>query len=167
MNELFWRIVARIVSRQAIAAWLIRRAQRTPYAHIMSPDGQDCYMGRWWLFNPYTSSGAAKRKGWGWLPSVRIHHIMREDRDRHFHNHPWAARTLILRGWYREMRDDGSHWRFQGSTAKLEVDDFHKIATVPADRVWTLFITWRYRGTWGFWVNGAKVPWRQYLGLDT
>ena len=26
----------------------------------------------------------------------------------------------------------------------------------------TLFITGRYRGPWGFWVDGAKVPWREY-----
>jgi hypothetical protein len=31
--------------------------------------------------------------------------------------------------------------------------------------VWTLFITWRYQGTWGFDVDGSKVPWREYLGI--
>lgn len=164
MNELFWRIVARIVSRPAITAWLIRRAQRTPYTHIMSPDGRSCYMGRWWLFNPYPSSGAAKR--WDWLPSVRIHHIMRADQDRHHHDHPWDARTIILRGYYCEERGNRLCLRERGSTATLKFGEYHQISMVPEDGVWTLFITWKYRGTWGFLVDGQKVPWRQYLGLD-
>jgi hypothetical protein len=29
----------------------------------------------------------------------------------------------------------------------------------------TLFITGKYRGTWGFLVDGVKVPWREYLGI--
>jgi len=166
VSNLFWRLVARIVSRPAVAAWLIERAQRTPYTHIMSLDGQDCYMGRWWLFNPYPSSGAPKRRGWGWLPSVRIHYIMREDRDRHFHDHPWDARTIILHGWYVEYRGVDSVLRVRGDTATLKFGEYHRIATVPEEGVWTLFITWKYRGTWGFVVDGKKVPWRQYVGLS-
>lgn len=166
MIELFWRIVARIASRPAITAWLIRRAQRTPYTHIMSPDGLDCYMGRWWLFNPYPASGAAKRRGWGWLPSVRIHHIRRPDQDRHHHDHPWNARTIILKGWYGEERGDRILLRMPGKTATLKFGEFHRISTVSAGGIWTLFITWKYRGTWGFQVDGQKVPWRQYLGVD-
>lgn len=166
MNKLFWRTVARIVSRPAITAWLIRRAQRTPYTHIMSPDGLDCYMGRWWLFNPYPASGAAKRLGWGWLPSIRIHHILRADSDRHHHDHPWYARTIILRGWYLEHRGAQSIIRFKRDTATLKFGEYHRIAVVPAKGVWTLFITGRKRGTWGFQVDGQKVPWRQYLGIE-
>jgi hypothetical protein len=30
---------------------------------------------------------------------------------------------------------------------------------------WTIFITGKYRGTWGFLVDGAKVQWRKYLGM--
>lgn len=54
MLNVFWRIIANVLARQAIAAWLIAHAQRTPYQHIMSADGQTMYMGRWWLFNPYS-----------------------------------------------------------------------------------------------------------------
>lgn len=27
-------------------------------------------------------------------------------------------------------------------------------------------ITGKYRGTWGFLVDGVKVQWRKYLGLE-
>ncbi len=31
MINLFWRLLAKLLARPAIAAWLINRAQRTPY----------------------------------------------------------------------------------------------------------------------------------------
>ncbi|SDR19417.1 hypothetical protein SAMN04490186_3910 [Pseudomonas grimontii] len=31
MPNLFWRLVAKLLARPAVAAWLIARAQRTPY----------------------------------------------------------------------------------------------------------------------------------------
>jgi len=39
--NLFWRLVAKLLARPAVAAWLIVRAQRTPYLHIMSADGAE------------------------------------------------------------------------------------------------------------------------------
>ena len=101
--NLFWRILAKVLARPAVADWLIARAKLTPYQHIMSADGTEMYMGRWWLFNPY-SRETHKSRFW-WCPwSFRIHHILREDADRDLHDHPWNARTIILRGWYTEQR---------------------------------------------------------------
>lgn len=160
---MLWSIVARLCAIPRVASWLIARAQRTPYSPIMSPDGQTLYMGRWWLFNPYPGAGD-ERKRWSWLPSVRVHHICVEDQDRHHHTHPWNCRTIILRGCYVEERPgpDGmvTHVRFAGQTARIMHYDLHRISAVPLDGVWTLFITGRYRKTWGF-----LVPWREYLGV--
>lgn len=98
MINLFWQLLAKVLARPAIAAWLITRAQRTPYLHIRSADGREVYMGRWWLFNPYDNETRERRFKWSpW--SIRIHHIMRPDADRDLHDHPWNARTVILRGW--------------------------------------------------------------------
>lgn len=195
IREFLWRIVARIVTIPAVTDWLIARAQRTPYTHITGPNGS-LYMGRWWLFNPYQpNSDGAGRKWAEWLPSVRVHHIRRADGDRHLHDHPWNARTIILRGWYSEERpcaeptygpdgmatwpDDeaqtmgfgtdgrwrATYTRERGYTGRLLFGQYHRIAEVPAEGVWTLFITWKKQGTWGFLVDGAKVPWRKYLGI--
>lgn len=88
MINLFWRQVAKLLARSAIADWLIARAKLTPYQHIMSADNREMYMGRWWLFNPY-SRETHKPELW-WCPwSFRIHHIMRPDEDRELHDHPW------------------------------------------------------------------------------
>lgn len=196
-----WRALAWLVTREKVFVWLLRRAFRTPYSHITSADGSDVYMRRYWLFNPYATeegarasgSDAAPRRSW-WremLPSVRIHHIKRADQDRHLHDHPWNARTIVLKGWYEEERYadeslrgavkrelNGSkpahsrhgyltlhEVRIAGYTGRLLFGQYHRITAVSAAGVWTLFITWRKRGSWGFDVDGVKVPWRDYLAL--
>jgi hypothetical protein len=173
MRALLWSAIARIVSRTAVADWLIRRAMRTPYSHLPG------YMNRYWLFNPYEKANGAEVAPIRWLPSVRVHHILRKDNDRHRHDHPWNARTVILRGHYVEDKVidygfDGSgayvertsrSVRLPGDTNPIRFGDFHSIAQVPEGGVWTLFITFGYRGTWGFLVDGRKVPWREYMAM--
>lgn len=159
-------LLARLLARPRVADWIIRRAQRTPYRHLPG------YMGRWWLFNAYEDAdGNRPRRNFlmRMLPSIRVHHILREDEGRDMHDHPWNARTFILRGWYFEDREGSEgrvlrSWRIPGDTAKLRFGEFHRITAVSRGGVWTLFITWRYRGEWGFKVDGHKVPWRKYLG---
>lgn len=163
LPEWLWKIVAFVVSREPIANYLIKRAQRTPYFDL--PD----YMERDWLFNPYDQE--TREKKYDSLPSIRIHHILREDIAPHPHDHPWDARTIILRGWYKERR---LSWfttkkmcfnnliRAKGDTAPINFGEYHMIDEVSEGGVYTLFITYKYRGMWGFLVNGVKMPWREY-----
>jgi hypothetical protein len=184
MKNLIWRLLAKLLARPAVSTWLIARAQRTPYQHIMSADGQDTYMGRWWLFNPYNRETHIGK--YAWFPwSIRIHHILRPDADRDLHDHPWHARTVILRGSYTEQRlleagdpaltqllldaaakigTYGDAWqateyidRNAGDTAELRHLEYHRIDSVSDGGVWTMFITSRWQGDWGFLVNGKKV----------
>lgn len=177
MREAIWRVVAFIVSRKPVSDWLIKRAHRTPYSNITSRDGTDTYMVRLWLFNPYPPmDGPDERPQWRkGLPSIRIHHILRADDDAHLHDHPWNARTILLRGWYTEEFEhryptgaSGRALRINsvGNTNRLLFGQYHRIGMVPDEGVWTLFITWKKQGTWGFLVDGVKVPWRKYLGID-
>jgi hypothetical protein len=190
IREFFWRTVAYIVTRPAVTDWLIRRAQKTQYKHIHGLDGS-LYMGRWWLLNPYPHSDERREVKDAWerswhakLPSVRIHHIMRPDGERHCHDHPWDARTIVLREWYDEERPlsqvpNGVSWwpsfgasdrvragftRERGYTGPLLFGQYHRITEVAPGGVWTLFITFKKQGDWGFLVDGNKVPWREYLG---
>ena len=162
-----WRVLAWAVSRPAIARWLIQRAKRTPYTHIPG------YMNRYWLLNAYES-----RRYIRWLPSVRVHHILRRDNDRHKHDHPWDARTVVLHGHYEEAKIinhgfDGIGYfeqydynrREAGDTAPILYGNYHSITEVSEGGVWTLFITFGYRGPWGFLVDGVKVPWREYMAM--
>lgn len=164
MKNLFWRLLAALLARPRVAAWLIARAKRTPYFHLAD------YMARWWLFNPFEPTQGLRT--FPRVPfAVRVHHIMREDRERHQHDHPWNARTIILQGWYIEQRlaPDGSlisRKRSAGDTATLHFGEYHHIAEVSPGGVHTLFITGPKQGSWGFLVDGVKVPWRTYLGEE-
>lgn len=167
MKTALWKILAFIVSRRPIAYWLIRRSMATPYFHLTG------YMERYWLFNPYAGNSARgaqvasdrkrHRARWPWLPSVRIHHILRADTADHPHDHPWNARTILLDGGYFERRHAGApRIMRRGDTARIRHGDFHHIEHVTPGGVWTLFFTWGYQGGWGFLVDGVKVPWRVY-----
>ncbi|MGN8120386.1 hypothetical protein ACTJK9_01345 [Pseudomonas sp. 22082] len=184
MINFLWRLIAKLLARQAIADWLIARAKLTPYLHIMSADGTEMYMGRWWLFNPYDPVTGKRRISL--IPwSIRIHHIKREDNARDLDDHPWNARTVILRGGYTEQRlldhEDAALSglnvpanaqateyidRRPGETAQLRYGEYHRIDRVADGGAFTLFITSPYKGTWGFLVNGVKVPWRTYTNSD-
>ncbi len=186
---MIWNRLARLLAKPAIANWLIRRAMKTPYLHLPTNDNPS-YMARYWLFNPYDR--VTNKPRWFFCPwSIRIHHIKREDFDRDLHDHPWNARTIILKGWYTEKRlldptdpfvmtmiDSlpkdllvGAYQatevklRRPGDTAKLGFGEYHTITDVDVDGAWTLFISGPWRGVWGFLVNGVKIPWREYLGI--
>ena len=166
IKESLWRAVAKIVSQPVIRDYLIERSMRTPYFHL------EGYMNRYWLFNAYDfdTQDKYKRKSEQitWLPSIRIHHILRKDEDRHLHDHPWDARTIILKGWYKERKQAevfGYHTRTltAGDTSPIRYGEYHSIDEVSEGGVWTMFFTWKYMGVWGFLVDGIKVPWREYL----
>lgn len=170
--KLLWWLFAKLVALPPIANWLIKKAMKTPYQHL------DGYMNRYWLFNKYEytpgtdEAGYDKRK-YKWLPSIRVHHILREDQGRDMHDHPWEARTIILKGFYTEHRMQyyigGGEYiahlyaRMAGDTAPLNLGEFHEITEVSYGGVWTMFFTWKYQGVWGFIVDGVKIPWKQYL----
>jgi len=163
-----WRLIAWIVSRKPVADWIIRRAMKRPFKHL------DGYMERWWIFNEF---GANKVNKIPWLPAIRLHHILRPDLERHLHDHPWNARTIILRGWYIEQRlNEGPpveifndppyetrvFRRYPGDTARLSFGEYHKIIDVSEGGVWSMFIMRGYQSDWGFLVDGEKIPHKQY-----
>ena len=169
--QLLWQLLARLLSMPPVANWLIKRSQRTPYYPIMTRNGIYLYMDRWWLFNPYgkTAEGRTAPARHSWLHSARVHHICLPDDDQHEHDHPWDARTIILRGWcIEERRSHQLPTRVMqaGHTSRIHAGDYHRIARVSDGGVYTLFFTWRFIEDWGFNVNGNKVPWRKYLGLE-
>jgi len=102
--------------------------------------------------------------------AVRVHEILRSDEGRDPHDHPWPYVTIVLRGGYYEAvyDDDGfwldTKWHGPGSVLFRPSGTWHML-TLPSGRpATTLFITGRKAQTWGFNVNGKKVPYREYLG---
>lgn len=163
VTDIFWSGVAMALSFMP-SRFLIRLLLKIsePYQHIESADGSETYMGRWWLLNPYEKETYKPR--YRWLPwNIRLHHIMREDLDRHLHSHPWSARTLIIKGYYIEERDGQLEVVMPGDTKRLSYGEYHRIAHVSREGVWTIFITGRKQGGWNFMVDGAEVPSAEYL----
>lgn len=160
----FWRCVAFAVSRRWVSRLIIAKAMRTPYFHLHG------YMDRGWLFNGYEKGRddmddaqrqAAKR--FPRLPSIRVHHILREDLAKHKHDHPWDFRTFILDNWYIERRENApARVLRRDDTATIRFGEYHHIERVAEGGVWTMVIIWAYRGKWGFNVDGKKMSPRMY-----
>lgn len=151
------RLLAKLLATRPVIALLLRFSW--PYHNIVK-DGS-LYMERRWLFNPYPleSSGESHSR---W-PSIRLHRIMRPDDDDHLHDHPWPARTFILRGWYAELDANGErHLRYAGETRAISATEFHQIVNVSAGGCLTLFVTWPYVHRWGYKVGDRKVSYRDY-----
>ena len=159
MLGLLAKPVAKILSFPPVANWIISKytTDENMFYHLPG------YMHRWWLFNPRSiETNEAK---YPWIPfSIRLHHILRKDNDRHLHSHPFNARTFIIKSWYIELRENGKfHVRQKGSTAYLSTEDFHAIVEVPHGGVWTIFVCGKREQDWGFLVGGKVVTAKEYL----
>jgi hypothetical protein len=158
---------------RAFGNWVIRRAMRTPYIHLFHDDGRP-YMERFWLFRLGKSRSNESGECYPWF-GMRVHHIQSGD-DRVFHDHPWNFATLILRGSYKEtvpLTPRGEFcvttWHQAGTLRLVRASQWHYLSfqenpeVLTGREAWTLFITSPKRQSWGFLVDGVKVPWRQYL----
>lgn len=159
-KEQCWAIAANCLAHTRLGNWVVSYAQRTPYKHIIKD--KKLYMGRWWVFNRYDQNG----KRYKCLPSLRVHLIAGPDKTRHLHDHPWDARTFVLNGGYTEvvLMPDGSlkeYKRRKGYTGKIGYGKYHTITAVEPN-TYTLFVTYRHRGEWGFLVNNRKIPHYMY-----
>jgi len=138
---------------------IINRALRTPYEHLPG------YMERYWLLPPGKVPGLA----------ARVHHILRSDTEREFHDHPWNYTTWILRGGYIETtpvfdnsrfyRQDVSTVYTAGAVLRRKARHWHRLTLLPdSNTTWTLFITGRLRQRWGFLMQPEfKMYWRDRL----
>lgn len=148
--------------------WLIALGKRTPYSHLYHGDGS-AYMLRFWLIAP---------SWWtlGW--AVRLHFIATADDDRHLHDHPFSFLSIVLRGWYVELRPVERDPRFvkgaepcymtqrkPGDIAWRPCFQRHRISHVSQGGVWTLVITTPARQPWGFYTPKGKTYWRAYQSI--
>jgi hypothetical protein len=166
---LLWLILlGRAVDRAitAMPEWIIRRAMRTPYVHLAG------YMERFWLIRIGRRGGG--ESGPYPLLGARVHHILRSDDDRHFHDHPWPYLTIILRGGYWEVRPVFVDymvsyvvrtWHGPGSVLLRRANSWHRLELPEGRTAWTLFCTGPKVQPWGFLVGRRKVGWREYLGV--
>jgi hypothetical protein len=98
---------------------------------------------------------------------VMVHHIHRADTDRWLHNHPWreASFHIMCGGYVEERLVDGdiqSRAYTPGDTNHLDAGTFHRITSVLPN-TWTVGLIGPRVQDWGFLVDDALVPWRDYF----
>lgn len=112
------------------------------------------YMHRWIFRHP-----------WG---TVRVHHILRSDADRHLHDHPFDFTSILLTHGYEETRfydpkvleSKVGRWWPRWSIVRKRAEDAHLLRL---DRpVWTLVFSGPKRREWGFHTERGWVHHRDY-----
>ena len=88
--------------------------------------------------------------------SIRIHHWIRSDDKRYFHDHACDFISIILKGKYTNVTPEGRFNVKAGSIWYSKANKRHYL-DVPKEGAWTLLLCSRPYRKWGFWVNDKKV----------
>jgi len=148
-----------------------------PYTDIMRDDTNDIYLRRWFIYPRHKEFKKLE-------PRIYLHKFYRGDEDPHLHDHPWPFTSLILtQGYWEETFDedgekgtgefpcyvtgpDGSHRMQQFykrfSILRRPATWKHRVILDNNKPVWTIVRTGVKERSWGFWVNNALCPWRNY-----
>jgi hypothetical protein len=86
------------------------------------------------------------------LFALRVHHFVRSDDKRHFHDHGWWFLTFVLKGSYVDVSPDGRDQLRAGSIRFRKATHKHYVE-VPKGGVWTFLITGSNSRKWGFWIG--------------
>lgn len=129
---------------------------------IYHPTETKPYMKRWKLFDI------------SWLGGIRLQKILRGDKDRHLHDHPWSFVSIILVGAYIEEKLGDNELQVHNRTLfnVCHYKSWHRIKAVICP-TWTLVFHGPKRNDWGFWISdpenikdGYKFTLNTYFGLD-
>jgi hypothetical protein len=93
---------------------------------------------------------------------VYLHCIKRSDADRELHDHPWSFVSLMLWRGYVEETPGGFARKWPGMVLVRGTTWRHRVH-IPGKQAWSLVFTSGKKRTWGFWRDGAFIPWRQFI----
>ncbi len=100
--------------------------------------------------------------------SLRLHHWIKSDDRRFFHDHSCDLISIIIKGsYYNVMPDENYEPVWHLATAwvprKMKAEDRHYL-DIPKAGAWTLLLCGRPYHKWGFYVKNARtgeyVKWR-------
>jgi hypothetical protein len=94
--------------------------------------------------------------------TIRLHHWLKSDDRRYFHDHACDLISIIIKGqYYNVIPDkDGNPIKYLAKAWKprfMKAKQRHYL-DIPKEGAWTILLTGRIYHKWGFWVNGHK--WR-------
>jgi len=97
------------------------------------------------------------------LFSIRFHEWHRSDDKRNMHDHPWHFLTLVIRGSYVDVSEQGRDQLRLGSIRFRRATHKHYVE-VPVGGAWTILLTTPKIREWGFWVKGVFRRPLKYFG---
>jgi hypothetical protein len=89
--------------------------------------------------------------------SIRLHHWIKSDDRRHFHDHSCDLISIIIKGKYKNVTPNGSIDAIAWKPRKMKAKDKHYL-DIPKEGAWTILLCGRPYHKWGFYVNNHK--WR-------
>lgn len=89
--------------------------------------------------------------------SVRLHHWLKSDDRRFYHDHSCNLISIILRGSYWNCTSCGNYFARAFRPRYMNALERHYL-DIPKAGAWTLLLCGRPYHKWGFYVNGHK--WR-------
>lgn len=99
---------------------------------------------------------------------VRLHQIMRSDKDRELHDHPFSFLSLILTTGYIEWlpcAGQGDHCvrSYRPLTFNFKrAEDLHRLEIPEGRTTWTLVVRGPVRREWGFMTDNGWVHWSDF-----
>lgn len=132
-----------------LQAWAAEIMRREPDFVI-----GDHYLRRWWL---------VPRNEWC---NVYLHEIRKSDDDRALHDHPWANRSILIRGSYIEHTPEGVFRRQAGDVVERTAETLHRLEVIPGQDAISLFMTGPKVREWGFACPQGWVHWRDFADPD-
>lgn len=84
--------------------------------------------------------------------SIRIHHWIRSDDKRFFHDHATDLISIILKGRYTNVTPKGPI-PVKAGTAWFAKAEWRHYLDIPKEGAWTLLLCGRAYHKWGFWTK--------------
>jgi hypothetical protein len=88
-----------------------------------------------------------------WFFSIRLHHWVGSDDQRHMHDHPWWFWTFVFRGGYVERTEHGNIMLRAPTLAFRKAEHKHTVRVTKSGS-WSLLLCGPEKRAWGFWVDG-------------
>lgn len=94
--------------------------------------------------------------------SIRLHHWIKSDDRRFFHDHACNFYSIVLKGEYKNVTPEGVKEVKAPSIWFGRAEQRHYL-DIPKEGAWTLLLCGRPYRKWGFWINGRKVRPLEYF----
>jgi hypothetical protein len=88
--------------------------------------------------------------------SLRLHHWLRSDDRRFFHDHACDFVSIVLKGRYTNVTREGQREVKAGSVWRSRAQARHYL-DIPMGGAWTLLLCGRPYRKWGFWITDTRM----------